>query len=52
LMSRLPHTLDVRLTDGGEVVSSMHAFMVWLGGLGQLKTPVTSSGLNLQHSSL
>jgi hypothetical protein len=28
LMSRLPHTLDVRLTDGGEVVSSMHAFMV------------------------
>jgi hypothetical protein len=67
-MSRFPHYLDNRLTDGGEVVSltrppaalypqvdSWYSFLleaestpgaiVRLQGLGQLKNPMTSSGI-------
>jgi hypothetical protein len=64
--SRLPHFLDNRLTDGGEL-SALHAgyplppgrflvlifvtwcvdprAIVWLEGLGQLKNPMASSGI-------
>jgi hypothetical protein len=68
--SRLPHFLENRLTDGGEVVSltrrpgalypkedSWYSFLLEteltsgaclrLEGLGQLKNPVTSSGIEL-----
>jgi hypothetical protein len=66
-MSTLPHFLDSRLTDGGEVSltlrrhlypqeDSWHSFLleaestpgpyiVQLEGLGQLKNPMTSSGI-------
>jgi hypothetical protein len=65
---RLPHFLDIRLTDGGKVVSPIcrppftprkipgtHVCLklvdpravVLLEGLGQLKNPVTSSGIEL-----
>jgi hypothetical protein len=69
---RLPHFLDNRLTDGGEVVTLTRCrplppgrFLVlisdrgWvdpraivrLKGLGQLKIPVTPSGLNVNYIS-
>jgi hypothetical protein len=54
--SRLPYSVDSRLTDGGEVSpTSRPAFMLWkipcayfcwrLETLRQLKNPVTSSGV-------
>jgi hypothetical protein len=49
--SRHPHFLDNRLTDGGEVVSPTRRApfntraVVRLEGLGQLKNPMTSSGI-------
>jgi hypothetical protein len=57
-MSRLPHFLENRLTDGDEVIppgrflvlnsvtGCVHPkAIIWLEGLSKLKNPITSSGM-------